>query len=262
MKHLKTYREIFESTTSLTKQQIDWLNKCTKGTWALNSETGLVDVEGDFDCGSMRLKGFKGVRFGKVGGGFSCHYNSLTSLEGAPQEVGGGFTCHYNSLTTLEGSPQEIGGGFSCHYNSLTTLEGAPQEVGGHFLCYGNSLTTLEGAPQEIGGDFSCNYNSLTSLEGAPKKVGGYFDCGTNSLTSLQGAPQEVGEGFFCSKNSVSETTLKKIWNEMKSGFTYNESLKRLASDIPKKDWDLLDKSGVELDDKFLKGNSVLRRFL
>ena len=50
MKHLKTYR-LFESTTSLTKPQIDWITKRTKGTWSLNSETGLVDVEGDFDCG-------------------------------------------------------------------------------------------------------------------------------------------------------------------------------------------------------------------
>ena len=47
----------------------------------------------------------------------------------------------------------------------------------------------------------------------------------------------------------------------MKTGFTYIEALKRVALDIPKKDWDLLDKSELEVSDEFLKGASVLRRF-
>jgi hypothetical protein len=88
------------------------------------------------------------------------------------------------------------------------------------------------------------------------------FDCSSNSLTSLEGAPQKVGGYFYCSDNPVSEPTLDKIWNEMKTGLTYSEALKRLALDIPKKDWDLLDKSGLEADERFLKGASVLRRFL
>jgi hypothetical protein len=48
----------------------------------------------------------------------------------------------------------------------------------------------------------------------------------------------------------------------MESGLSYSEALKRLATDIPKEDWDLLDKSGLEVSDKFLRGASVLRRFL
>ncbi len=48
----------------------------------------------------------------------------------------------------------------------------------------------------------------------------------------------------------------------MKTGFTYIEALKRLAAEIPKEDWDLLDKSGLEVSDEFLKGASVLSRFL
>jgi hypothetical protein len=47
----------------------------------------------------------------------------------------------------------------------------------------------------------------------------------------------------------------------MQSGFTYSESIRRLATDIPKEDWDLLDKTGLEVSDEFLKGASVLRRF-
>ena len=47
----------------LNEEQIKWLDECTKGTWSLNSETGLVDVDGDFDCHEPELKDFKGVRY-------------------------------------------------------------------------------------------------------------------------------------------------------------------------------------------------------
>jgi len=198
MKHLQTYR-LFENQVTLTPEQERWLDECTEGKWTLNPQTGLVDVRGNFDCSRENLQDFKGIRFGEIGRNFSCWDNSLTSLEGAPQEVWGGF------------------------------------------YCYDNSLTSLEGAPQEVLGDFSCGYNSLTSLEGAP---------------------QEVGGGFYCGDNPVSEKTLLKIFQEMQEGHTYSQALKRLALEIPKEDWDLLDKSGVELDAKFAKGASVLRRFL
>ena len=124
----------------LNEEQIEWLNKCTKGTWSLNSETGLVDVNGEFNCREQKLKDFKGVRFGVITEGFNCYNNSLTTLEGAPQEVGGNFFCNRNSLTTLEGAPQKVGGHFACDNNSLTKLEGAPQEVGECFLSGGNPI--------------------------------------------------------------------------------------------------------------------------
>ena len=175
----------------LTKRQINWLNKRTEGTWSLNPQTGLVDVKGSFNClttpesidkgigpvcldrmlsGSVKilkdlnlwkLKNFKGVRFGVITGDFDCRWNSLTTLEGAPQKVGGYFWCSGNSLTSLEGAPQKVEGSFYCNSNSLTTLEGAPQKVGGNFYCYDNSLTTLEGAPQEVGGSFHCGDNPV-----------------------------------------------------------------------------------------------------
>ena len=111
MKNLKTYR-MFESVMELTQEQVQWLDECTNGTWALNTQTGLVDVDLDFNCTGQDLTDFKGVKFGVVGGGFYCRYNSLTSLEGAPQRVGGDFTCDTNLLTSLEGAPQKVGGGF------------------------------------------------------------------------------------------------------------------------------------------------------
>ena len=153
---------MFESSVELSPEQIEWLDKCTRGTWQLNPKTGEVDVDGGFGCSGQGLRDFKGVRFGKVGEHFYCNDNELSSLEGAPLEVGEDYIC-YN--------------------NQLTTLEGAPREVGGDFYCYNNQLTTLEGAPQEVGRDFRCEYNQLTTLEGAPRKVGRQFICYKNSVS-------------------------------------------------------------------------------
>ena len=149
----------------LNKEQIEFLNKYTEGKWTINEKTGLVDIEGDFVCSYEKyekLTDFKGVKFGVVTGSFYCHGNSLTSLEGAPQEVGGHFLCYNNRLTSLVGAPQKVEGSFDCHYNSLESLEGAPQEVGGGFCCSNNSLTSLEGAPQKVGVDFYCSHNEIS----------------------------------------------------------------------------------------------------
>jgi hypothetical protein len=223
MRYLKTYR-VFESAgPGLTKEQEEFLNKYTKGSWTYDPKTGLVDVVGDFDCryddwdragrqnfqrvaSTQQLKTLSGVKFGKVSGYFDCERNQLTSLEGAPQEVGGDFDCSNNQLTSLEGAPQEVGRNFYCSYNQLTSLEGAPQEVGGDFNCWGNNLKSLEGSPQSVNGRFNCFSNKLTSLVGAPQKVEGDFDCEMNyRLTTLEGAPQEVGGGFSCSSFKLAE---------------------------------------------------------
>ena len=147
---------------TLTEEQIKWLNECTEGTWKLNHQTGLVDVEGDFDCSGQDLSDFKGVRFGVVERHFSCSDNRLTSLEGAPREVGRSFNCDDNLLTSLEGAPQKVRGGFSCHNNRLTSLEGAPREVGWSFWCHNNRLTSLEGAPEKVRWYFLCDDNPVS----------------------------------------------------------------------------------------------------
>ena len=208
MKYLKTYR-VFEAepaSIALTEEQISWLDKCTTGSWKLNSSTGLVDVDGDFSCSSRGLKELKGVKFGKVSGNFYCYENQLTTLEGAPQTVNGGFYCDGNQLTTLEGAPQTVKWGFYCRGNQLTTLEGAPQTVGGGFYCERNQLTTLEGAPKTVGGDFYCN---------------------GNQLTTLVGAPQTVSRDFYCYGNPVSEETLESIFRLMKNGESYQQALEK-----------------------------------
>ncbi len=231
---------MFESSVELTPEQVEWLDQCTKGTWQLNPRTGLVDVDGDFDCRGQGLSDFKGVRFGEVGGNFYCHHNQLTTLEGAPQEVGKGFYCKNNQLTSLEGAPQEVGGSFDCGNNQLTTLEGAPQKVGGGFYCKNNQLTSLEGAPREVRGHFICSNNQLTTLEGAPQEVRASFWCPDNQLTSLEGAPQKVGGSFYCENNPVSEKTLKSIFRIMKKGGSYLKSVESLWAKIPVEDQILL----------------------
>jgi len=164
MRHIKTF-SLFESVQILTPRQKNFLDKYTKGgSWSLNPSTGLVDLQGDFDCSRQGLNDLLGIRFGKASFKFYCNGNYLTSLAGAPQTVGGDFYC------------------FS---NILTSLKGAPRTVGGDFYCNDNELTTLEGAPQTVGEEFSCGYNNLTSLAGAPETVGGGFY--TNDLTIPKG---------------------------------------------------------------------------
>ena len=231
---------MFESSGELTPEQVEWLNKCTWGTWKLNPRTGLVDVDGDFYCSNQGLSDFKGVRFGEVGGNFSCSNNQLTTLEGAPREVGDTFWCNNNQLTSLEGAPQVVRGSFNCRDNQLTSLEGAPQKVGWNFDCKGNGLTSLEGAPREVGGDFFCGRNELTTLEGAPQVVRGRFNFDNNKLTSLEGAPREVRGGIFCYHNPVSKDTLGSIFGIMETGKGYLEAVESIWSKIPVEDQVLL----------------------
>jgi len=127
MKYIKPY-QIFESEpirTVFTKEQLNWLDECAAGRWKLNPQTGLVDVDGDFDCSEQGLTDLKGVKFGDVSGDFYCRNNELTTLEGAPQSVGSYLDCRSNQLTTLVGAPQTVGGHFYCANNPVsgTTLK-------------------------------------------------------------------------------------------------------------------------------------------
>ncbi len=197
------YIKLFESMTEVEVEKI-----CKNHgieNWSINKD-GLVDVDGDVNLAFRDLTKLP-LQFGRVTGGFYCHINKLTTLEGAPTEIGDGFFCDDNRLTTLEGAPKEVRGNFECQWNVLTTLEGAPKEVRGNFYCHHNYLTTLEGAPTEVDDHFYCSHNDLTTLEGAPKEVRGGFYCQFNKLTTLEGAPTEVGGNFWCFNNKL--TTLK-----------------------------------------------------
>jgi len=214
---------LMESEGTLTQKQKNWLDRRTSGTWRVNPSTGLVDVNGSFNCSNYGIKTLQGVRFGRVSGNFSCSDNQLTSLEGAPQEVGDAFGCDGNQLTSLEGAPQKVGGIFSCTHNKLTSLEGAPQEVVDDFTCTHNKLTSLEGAPEEVGGSFICYINQLTSLEGAPQKVGRSLDCFNNQLTSLKGIPF-VNRNIYLDPNPIWKLIFP-YWNHIGSMDTLSRNL-------------------------------------
>ena len=182
MQHLKPFalfKPLFKSRSSdtLTPRQKEFLNRYTKGSWSLNPKTGLVDVQGSFDCFSRRLTSLAGIRFGQVTGDFYCANNLLTSLVGAPQTITGDFNCNDNKLKDLEGAPQKVEGIFSCMTNQLTSLKGAPQTIKGGFWCTENQLKDLVGAPQTVEGDFWCGQNQLKDLVGAPLTVENYFCC-------------------------------------------------------------------------------------
>jgi hypothetical protein len=226
MKYIKSYQIFEASASALTAEQIEWLDEYVNGSWKLNPSTGLVDVDGDFYCRGQGLTDFKGVRFGKVSGGFYCQHNLLTTLEGAPQTVGRNFHCYNNQLTSLEGAPQTVRLNFHCEHNQLTTLEGAPHSVEENFDCGSNQLTTLVGAPKSVGDDFSCINNQLTSLEGAP---------------------QRVGRSFNCMRNPVSESTLKGIFELMQKGKSYQQAVDEFWTEMEDEDRAVLYKQMTDL---------------
>jgi hypothetical protein len=141
MRHVRSYKELFENQTELSPEQIKWLDECSIDSWTLNPQTGLVDVNLDFYCNDQHLTDFKGVRFGEVSRDFNCSDNQLTSLEGAPQKVGGYFYCFDNQLTSLKGAPQRVWASFNCSHNRLVSLEGVPLSVGWYFYCSDNPVS-------------------------------------------------------------------------------------------------------------------------
>ena len=153
MKNLLPF-QLFEASIHLTGEQIEWLDRCTRGSWSVNPTTGLIDVDGNFYCHQEYLRNFKGVSFGHINKSFDCSGNELKDLKGAPQTVGENFYCDNNELTSLEGAPQTVGGSFHCTGNALTSLKEAPLTVEGHFYSNNNYFTSLEGAPQKVGGNF------------------------------------------------------------------------------------------------------------
>jgi len=241
MKHVKEYQELFEAQSPLTQEQKDWLDTGSSGTWFRNYETGLVDIVGNFIAHREGLTDFKGVRFGKVTHNFHCTYNSLTSLDGAPQEVGGNFYCYDNQLTSLEGGPTIVNGDYNCASNQLISLKGAPELVKGYFDC--------------------CR-NLLTSLEGAPESVGGYFACSRNQITSLEGLPQYIGRSLELHDNPVSPPALQWIYVSMKAGYSFTEALVRRWKEIKKpEDLAILAPYNPTLSSEELKGYEALGRF-
>ena len=176
MRHIKEYNQLFENQQELTQEQKDWLDKCVdKGSfssWKLNPQTGLVDVDGSFDCSGQSLTDLKGVRFGDVVGDFNCRRNQLTSLKGAPQKVNGYFYCEKNQLTSLEGVPQEVDGYFYFSGNPIS--EDAIMDI---IQTMNDRGITLEEAVSECWSDLEDEdklYLAKHNPDLSPEEKGGY----------------------------------------------------------------------------------------
>jgi hypothetical protein len=105
------------------------------------------------------------LNFNIINGYFDCGYNYLTSLKGCPIRVGDGFYCYSNNLTSLEYSPQYVeSGNFSCGSNKIESLQYCTELIRGNFYCYNNKLTSLEYHPT-VYGEFDCCDNQINTFE-------------------------------------------------------------------------------------------------
>jgi hypothetical protein len=158
MKHLRKYK-IFESNTEIDK--ICRIYKIINYT--INSDNS-VDVDGDVNLCGKKLESIP-LNFNIVNGYFDCGYNYLTSLKGCPVRVGNGFSCYNNQLTSLQHSPQYMENGyFSCGWNKIKSLQYCTELIRGYFSCNNNKLTSLEHHPTVYGG-FYCRDNQINTFE-------------------------------------------------------------------------------------------------
>lgn len=224
MKHVSTFR-IFENN-SLNPEQVEFIKSCTKYPWTFNPSTGIVNVEGPFDCSNYKgrgLENFLGIQFGEVQGNFHCGGNKLVSLEGGPKIVRGHFDCRSNNLTTLKGGPEEISGNYLCMNNDLVSLEGSPKVIRGSFYCDGNKLTSLKGGPEEVRSSwFDCSKNPLASLEGAPKKIDGRFKC--DEFEAMYSEWNQVGWGKMFKRGSEK---IQKLVLPLLNATTLNQEIEK-----------------------------------
>jgi hypothetical protein len=158
MKHLRKYK-IFESNSQIDKicRKYDIKN------YTINSDNS-VDVDNGVYLWDKKLESIP-LNFNIVNGYFECSYNYLTSLKGCPIRVGDGFYCYINKLTSLQHSPQYVeSGNFSCGNNKIKSLQYCTELIRGNFYCYNNKLTSLEYHPT-VYGEFHCQYNQINTFE-------------------------------------------------------------------------------------------------
>ena len=124
MRYIRNYK-LFENSSSLTQDQIDFLTRSASGLWSVDPQTGFIDVTGGFYCNDQNLDNFLGLKFGEIGGHFICKENNLRTLEGSPEIVSLSFWCDENPLVSFEGAPKRIDGNFIFgNYYNVYNLSG------------------------------------------------------------------------------------------------------------------------------------------
>jgi hypothetical protein len=118
---------------------IKWLDDMDVENYIINDDY-TIDVKRNLSLCNKNFVRFPDyIKFGKVGGHFSCHNTRLVSLEGAPYQIAGFFWVHHNNLTNLTGSPKYILGSYWVNSNNLVSLEGCPEEVNHNFYIKDNT---------------------------------------------------------------------------------------------------------------------------
>ncbi len=82
---------------------------------------GSIDVNGHVNLNGSELTELP-LQFRRVSSFFSCSYNKLTTLKGAPKYVGGSFYCHNNNITDLEHFPEYVVSGIYPSDNPIWTM--------------------------------------------------------------------------------------------------------------------------------------------
>jgi hypothetical protein len=158
MKILKKFKQYFGNT------EIDKIcRKYNIKNYTINSDNS-VDVDGDVKLWGKKLESIP-LNFNIVNGYFGCGRNYLISLKGCPIRVGDGFYCHRNKLTSLQYSPRYMeNGDFSCGNNKIESLQYCTELIRSNFYCSYNKLTSLEHHPT-VYGEFHCQYNQINTFE-------------------------------------------------------------------------------------------------
>jgi hypothetical protein len=118
-KDQKLLEEAYQSIYESNKKPLYFGSEQAKTRWMMwlsklkheVHEDGSVSVD---ECVALNSKNLTRIPFNfkSVKEDFDCSYNTLTSLEGAPNFVGRDFDCSSNNLRSLEGAPEVIKGKF------------------------------------------------------------------------------------------------------------------------------------------------------
>ncbi len=104
-------------------------------SWWVNSETGLVDVGGNFVLKKGWKDGLLGIKFGKIGGYFNVIEAGLEDASELPREIGTHLNAEDNKFRTLEGIGF-VKKSITVDGNLLVSLEGMTKELLGGFDPY------------------------------------------------------------------------------------------------------------------------------
>lgn len=117
------------------------------GDYEVDSQTGIVNVQGSVEMKGETHNHMLPVKFGHVTRNFDCSYMDLISLKGAPDHVGGNFRCGRNRLTSLQHAPQHVSGVFNCTSNLLTSFVHITPNLTNKIYAEQNPFTDLTHVP-------------------------------------------------------------------------------------------------------------------